>query len=65
MAHRLCAVFPLAHHLLTQAYHNAWANRRLLDACMTLSRAEFAAPLRVADFTALGFSEAVVWPRAE
>ena len=35
---------PLAHHLLTQAYNNAWANHRLLGACMTLSRAEFEAP---------------------
>ena len=56
---------PLAHHLLTQAYNNAWANYRLLSACMTLSRAEFEAPLRVADFTALGFFEAALWPRAE
>ena len=56
---------PLAHHLLTQAYHNAWANHRPLGACMALSRAEFEAPLRVADFTALGFPEAALWPRAE
>ncbi len=35
---------PLAHHLLTQAYNNAWANRRLLGACGVLSQVEFAAP---------------------
>ena len=35
---------PLAHHLLTQAYNNAWANHRLLGACMTLSPGEFEAP---------------------
>ena len=32
---------PLAHHLLTQAYNNAWANHRLLDACGQLSHVEF------------------------
>ena len=35
---------PLAHHLLTQAYNNAWANHRLLSACAQLSEAEFEAP---------------------
>ena len=35
---------PLAHHLLTQAYNNAWANHRLLAACARLSAAEFEAP---------------------
>jgi uncharacterized damage-inducible protein DinB len=34
----------LAHHLLTQAYNNAWANHRLLNACAQLSQAEFEAP---------------------
>ena len=35
---------PFAHHLLTQAFNNAWANHRLLGACARLTRAEFAAP---------------------
>jgi uncharacterized damage-inducible protein DinB len=35
---------PLAHHLLTQAFNNAWANHRLLAACAQLGAAEFAAP---------------------
>ena len=35
---------PLAHHLLTQAYNNAWANHRLLGACARLSQMEFEAP---------------------
>jgi uncharacterized damage-inducible protein DinB len=34
----------LAHHLLTQAYNNAWSNHRLLNACAQLSQAEFEAP---------------------
>src|SRR5260221_995916 len=34
----------LAHHFATEAYHNAWANHRLLGACAQLSQAEFAAP---------------------
>ncbi|MET0210568.1 MAG: DinB family protein [Burkholderiaceae bacterium] len=34
----------LAHHLLTHAYNNAWANHRLLGACAQLSQAEFEAP---------------------
>jgi uncharacterized damage-inducible protein DinB len=37
-------VDPLAHHLLTQAFNNAWANHRLLGACAQLSPAEFGAP---------------------
>jgi len=37
-------VDPLAHHLLTQAFNNAWANHRLLAACAQLSAAEFEAP---------------------
>jgi uncharacterized damage-inducible protein DinB len=36
-------VDKLAHHLLTQAYNNAWANHRLLGACAQLSQAEFEA----------------------
>jgi uncharacterized damage-inducible protein DinB len=36
-------VDPLAHHLLTQAYNNAWANHRLLAACAQLSRIDFEA----------------------
>jgi uncharacterized damage-inducible protein DinB len=40
----LRGVDALAHHLLTQAYNNAWANHRLLGACAQLSAAEFAAP---------------------
>jgi uncharacterized damage-inducible protein DinB len=35
---------PLARHLLTQAYNNAWANHRLLGACAQLTQAEFEAP---------------------
>ncbi|MCV2359996.1 DinB family protein [Paucibacter sp. TC2R-5] len=34
---------PLAHHLLSMAYNNAWANDRLLRACAQLSQAEFEA----------------------
>lgn len=33
----------LAHHFLTMAYNNAWANHRLLKACAQLSPAEFVA----------------------
>jgi uncharacterized damage-inducible protein DinB len=33
----------LAHHFLTMAYNNAWANHRLLKACAQLSQDEFAA----------------------
>lgn len=29
----MSAIPSLAHHLLTEAYHNAWANHRLLRAC--------------------------------
>ena len=34
---------PLARHLLTEAYNNAWANHRLLGACMQLTQEEFEA----------------------
>ena len=34
----------LAHHLLTEAFNNAWANHRLLGACSRLTHAEFEAP---------------------
>ncbi len=34
----------LARHLLTQAFNNAWANHRLLGACMQLTDAEYRAP---------------------
>jgi uncharacterized damage-inducible protein DinB len=34
----------LAHHLLTEAFNNAWANHRLIGACARLSQAEFEAP---------------------
>lgn len=34
---------PLAHHFLTMASNNAWANHRLLTACGRLSDAEFVA----------------------
>jgi uncharacterized damage-inducible protein DinB len=37
-------VDPLAHHLLTQAFNNAWANHRLLAACGRLDQAQFVAP---------------------
>lgn len=33
----------LAHHLATEAYQNAWANHRLLEACGQLTVEEFAA----------------------
>jgi uncharacterized damage-inducible protein DinB len=33
----------LAHHFLTMAYNNAWANHRLLKACAQLSQDEFTA----------------------
>lgn len=41
----------LAHHFLTMAYNNAWANHRLLQACLQLTPADFAAP---------GFTEAQI-----
>ena len=34
---------PLARHLLTHAFNNAWANYRLLGACAQLTQAEFEA----------------------
>src|SRR4051794_2425080 len=34
----------LAQHFATEAYQNAWANHRLLDACARLSQEEFVAP---------------------
>lgn len=34
----------LSHHLLTEAYNNAWADHRLLEACAQLSQEEFEAP---------------------
>ncbi len=34
----------LAHHFHTMACNNAWANLRLLTACMQLSQADFTAP---------------------
>jgi uncharacterized damage-inducible protein DinB len=34
----------LAHHFVTMAYNNAWANQRLLAACGQLSQEDFAAP---------------------
>jgi uncharacterized damage-inducible protein DinB len=34
---------PLAHHLSTMAYNNAWSNHRLLNACERLTQDEFAA----------------------
>jgi uncharacterized damage-inducible protein DinB len=40
----LPGVEPLARHLLTEACNNAWANHRLLGACMRLSQTEFDAP---------------------
>jgi uncharacterized damage-inducible protein DinB len=33
----------LAHHFLTMAYNNAWANHRLLQACLQLTPADFGA----------------------
>ena len=37
------APHSLAHHFLTEAYQNAWANHRLLRACRELTPEEFAA----------------------
>jgi uncharacterized damage-inducible protein DinB len=34
----------LAHHFTTEAFNNAWANHRLLEACARLSQEEFVAP---------------------
>ncbi|MDB9528461.1 DinB family protein [Oscillatoria sp. CS-180] len=34
---------PLAHHFLTLAYNNAWANHRLLKVCSRLSQNDFSA----------------------
>ena len=34
----------LAHHFVTEAYNNAWANHRLLKACCALPGEEFVAP---------------------
>jgi uncharacterized damage-inducible protein DinB len=34
----------LAHHFAAEAYNNAWANHRLLEACGRLSQADFVAP---------------------
>ncbi len=48
----LLSTDPLSHHLLTQAYNNAWANHRLLKACVQLSTAEFRAP-RISFFPSL------------
>jgi uncharacterized damage-inducible protein DinB len=35
---------PLAHHLATMAFNNAWSNHRLLAACAALSPDELVAP---------------------
>ncbi len=43
---------PLSHHFTTMAWNNAWANQRLLNACMQLSDAEFQAA-RVSFFPSL------------
>ncbi|MDR9753630.1 DinB family protein [Pseudomonas sp. SZMC_28357] len=43
---------PLSHHLLTQAYQNAWANHRLAKAWGQLSTAELTAP-RVSFFPSI------------
>ena len=42
----------LAHHFLTEAYNNAWANHRLYRACVRLTPEEFAAE-RVSFFPSL------------
>jgi uncharacterized damage-inducible protein DinB len=42
----------LAHHFMTEACNNAWANHRLLQACGRLTDAEFAAP-RVSFFPSI------------
>ena len=34
----------LAHHFVTEAFNNAWANHRLLQSCCELTDDEFAAP---------------------
>ena len=42
--YRDMAPHSLAHHFLTEAYNNAWANHRLLRACGELTAQEFVAP---------------------
>lgn len=39
----MAAPQSLAHHFLTEAYNNAWANHRLLKACVALPQEEFVA----------------------
>jgi len=39
----MTANHSLAHHFTTEAYNNAWANHRLLEACLRLSPEEFTA----------------------
>ncbi|HSN20981.1 MAG TPA: DinB family protein [Usitatibacter sp.] len=39
----MAAPHSLARHFATEAYHNAWANHRLLAACAGLSQEEFVA----------------------
>lgn len=43
----------LSRFLLTQAYNNAWANHRLLRACLLLSREEFEAVGRTSFFPSI------------
>ena len=47
---------PLAHHLLTQAYNNAWADHRLLRACSALSQSEFDDTTRTSFFPGIGLT---------
>ncbi len=52
--HNMRAMSPtsLAHHFLTEASQNAWANHRLLRACCALSQEDFVAP-RVSFFPSI------------
>ena len=43
MSHPADPLDPLAHHFLTMACNNAWANFRLAKACLQLSQEEFTA----------------------
>lgn len=40
----MACLHSLARHFAAEAYNNAWANHRLLEACGRLSQADFAAP---------------------
>lgn len=58
----------LVHHFLTMAYNNAWANHRLLKACLDLSQTDFIAPrtsfslsIKATLNRELGYYEQQIW----